>query len=212
MERLSLFVLTCLFGIFIASTSYAATIASKKPLALPCSGFYVGAILGASDTNYSKSAFDNPKNGKNVENGVADPDGFGYRVLAGYQFNRHFAAEAGFTHFDSTAGRGLNYVGGPTNQSGYVHQHAVDLMVKGIVPVSRAIALYAKLGAAYVFSYTKVRSQFSKHRNAVRPAGALGISFAVTRNFGVDASYNRIQSSGSIKSAELLGIGFYWHF
>jgi OOP family OmpA-OmpF porin len=212
MDRLSFLLLACLVSVCIGSVSYAATTTSNHRFcSLAKSGFYLGAAVGASDTNYKKSAFDNPNTGATIANGAVDNAGFGYRGLVGYKFNKNFAAELGYTKFDRTKGRGLNYNGGPLNQTGHIDEQAVDLTAKGILPVVNKISLYAKLGAAYLFSRTNVINIFTKNRGGVRPWLGAGISFDVTKNFAFDASYNRIQSSGKIKPAEFLGIGFYWY-
>jgi len=211
MDRLSFLVLTCLLGICIASTSYAAAASTYRPCQLTKSGFYLGAAVGATDTNHKNTAFNNPVNGAVIENGVVDNAGFGYRGLVGYQLNKYFAGELGFTKFARAQGRGLNYAGGPLNQNGYIDEHAVDLTAKGILPIVRRISLYIKLGAAYLFARTKVNNVFSKNRNGVKPWLGAGVSFDVTKNFAFDASYNRIESSGAIRTPEFLGIGFYWY-
>lgn len=215
MDRLSFLLLACLASLCLGfgSSAHAATTAPPSRLCkIATSGFYLGAAVGASDTNYKKSAFDNPNTGETIANGVVDNSGFGYRGLVGYKINKNFAAELGYTKFGRTKGRGLNYTGGTIlNQNGYIDEQAVDLTAKGILPVAQKISLYAKLGAAYLFTSTKVENVFSKNRNGVKPWLGAGISFDVTNNFAFDASYNRIQSSGKIKSPEFLGIGFYWY-
>jgi len=211
MDRLSFLILTCLLGICIGSTSYAAAVSTCPPCRLVKSHFYFGAAVGATDTNYGYSAFDNPVTGVRVENGIVDNSGFGFRGLLGYQLNKNFAGELGYTYFARAKGRGLNYTGGPTNQSGYIDEHAVDLTAKGILPIICRISLYAKLGIAYLFSHTKVNGIFSKNRDGFKPWLGAGVNFDVTKNFAFDASYNRIQSSGKIKTPEFLGLGFYWH-
>jgi hypothetical protein len=212
MKKLSFCLLAYLLGICINFNSYAATFPAKLTTPLITSGLYVGAILGAGNTNYSRSSFNNSKTGSNTENGVVHSSGFAIRGLVGYLFNQYFGVEAGYTHFDDTKGSDLNYSDGTRNKSGYIKQNAVDLMAKGILPVSRAISFYLKLGAAYVYSDVKVNGLFSTSHSGVKPAGALGVAFNATKHFVVDASYYRIQSSGSIKSADMFGIGFYWHF
>lgn len=214
MDRLSFLLLAYLASVCLGlgSIAYAATPSSPKHLCeAVTSGFYLGAAVGATDTNYKKSAFDNPNTGATIANGIIDNSGFGYRGLFGYKFNKNWAAELGYTNFDRTKGRGLNYTGGPLNQTGYIDEHAVDLTAKGILPVAQKILLYAKLGAAYLFTNTKVENIFSKNRSGIKPWLGAGISFDITNHFAFDASYNRIQSSGKIKSPEFLALGFYWY-
>jgi len=211
MDRLSFLVLTCLLGIFIGSTSYAATISTSRPCQLTSTGFYLGAAVGTTDTNHKITAFNQPTTGAVVENGVVDNDGFGFRGLAGYRLNKYFAGELGFTKFARAKGRGLNYAGGTLNNNGYIDEHAFDLTAKGILPIIRRVSLYAKLGVAYLFTRTNVSAIFTKNRSGIKPWLGAGASFDVTKHFSFDASYNRIESSGAIRTPEFLGIGFYWH-
>ncbi|MGD9153754.1 MAG: outer membrane beta-barrel protein [Gammaproteobacteria bacterium] len=211
MDRLSFLVLTCLLSIFISSTTYAASASTYRPCQFIRTGFYLGAAVGATDTNHKITAFNNPQTSAVVENGVVDNDGFGFRGLVGYQFNKYFAGEAGFTKFARAKGRGLNYAGGTNNNNGHIDEHAFDLTAKGIWPIVNRISLYAKLGIAYLMTRTNVSTIFSKDRDVVRPWLGAGVSFDVTKHFAFDASYNRIQSSGTIHSAEFMGIGFYWY-
>lgn len=211
MDRLSFLVLTCILTICISSATYAASASAYHPCQFSRTGFYLGAAVGATDTNHKITAFNNPTTGAVVENGVVDNDGFGLRGLVGYQFNKYFAAEAGITKFARAEGRGLNYAGGTLNNNGYINEHAFDLTAKGILPIVNRISLYAKLGAAYLMSSTNVDTVFSKDHNIVRPWLGAGISFDVTKHLAFDASYNRIQSSGTIRSPEFLGLGFYWY-
>lgn len=211
MDRLSFLILTCLSGICISTITYAASTSTCHPCQFIRTGFYLGAAVGATDTNHKITAFNNPITGAVVENGVVDNDGFGLRGLAGYQFNKYFAGEAGVTKFPRAKGRGLNYAGGTRNNNGYIDAHAFDLTAKGVLPIVNRISLYAKLGAAYLMTKTNVNMIFSKNRNVVRPWLGAGISFDVTKHFAFDASYNRIQSNGTVSSHEFLGIGFYWY-
>lgn len=211
MDRLSFLVLACLSGIFIGSTTYAASAFTRSPCQIERTGFYLGAAAGATDTNHKITAFNNPTTGAVVENGVVDNDGFSLRGFVGYQFHKYFAGEVGFTNFARAKGRGLNYAGGTNNNDGYIDEHAFDLAAKGILPIVNRISLYAKLGIAYLMARTNVNTLFEKNNNKAKPLLGAGVSFDVTKHFAFDASYNRIQSSGAIRSPEFLGIGFYWY-
>lgn len=195
-------------GINVAS---ADGLPSKSHIQTPL-GFYVGVQLGASETHYGLSAFENTNTNNEVLNGTVTSSGFGQRSLVGYRFTKNWAGEVGYGHYSTTTGDALTYSNGTTGVSGNLKEESYDAYVKGILPLADEVDLYAKAGAAYVSAKTKTSAGFSKTRSGVKPAFAGGATYNVDNNFAVDVSYNRIQSSGRIKSADLFTVGFYYYF
>ncbi len=195
-------------GIGVAT---AGGLPSKSQTQTPL-GFYIGVQLGASETHYGLSAFENTDTNNQVLNGTVTSSGFGQRGLVGYRFTKNWAAEAGYSHYSTTTGDALTYSNGTTGVSGNLKEDSYDAYVKGILPLANEVDLYAKVGVAHVLAKTKTSAGFSKTRSGTKPAFAGGATYNVNNNFAVDASYNRIQSSGKIKSADLFTVGFYYYF
>jgi OmpA-OmpF porin, OOP family len=220
----------------VVANSYAAT-----------SGYYLGGQVGygnvhqadISENNmtvlmaaglqtnrFTVSSFGN--NGK--DSGVAG------RLFAGYQFNPNWAAELGwskFSNFTSSASLtaidrrfgSLNPVA-TASAKGTVKTDAVDLVAKGIYPITNGVNVYGKLGAAYVMSraevsgsvsegiFTVAKFEASENEHKVFPTAGAGISYDVTNNVSADLSYNRIQkvgSSTSIGSTDLVSVGLIYN-
>lgn len=172
-------------------------------------GSYLGVQMGNSETHYSISAFNT--NTGTSENGNVTTSSFGQRALVGYQFTRYLATEAGYTHYGVTNANGLNYSDGALSKSGEITENSVDLGLKGILPIADELHLYGKLGIAYLWTHTTVTTGYSKNNSTVSPMFGVGAGYNVNKNFVCDVFYNRIQSDGDIKSADLIGVGFYYY-
>lgn len=96
------------------------------------SGFYVGAGLGRSEA----------RDFCNI-GGSCDAKDIAGNVFAGYQINRHFAIEAGYSHFGDATSSG--FVGGVAATI-TTETTALELVGVGSVPLGDNFSLYAKLG------------------------------------------------------------------
>lgn len=69
------------------------------------------------------------------------------KVFAGYNFDKTWAVEGGYTDFGS---KGYNYTNGATGAPGSIHTDAHSLYVagKGTMPINDQFAVFGKLGAA----------------------------------------------------------------
>ena len=205
----------CIALAFCASFSTGAYAGSyvnpqQPPKTNPLKGIYLGVQLGNSQTHYGLSGFDTDTGG--TENGTVTSSGFGESGLLGYKFNRYFATEAGYTHYGTTNASDLTYSDGNQNKSGEITENSVDLAIKGIWPLAKEVDLYGKIGAAYLWTHTKITTGYSKNRSTVKPLVAIGADYNISDNFVFDVSYNHIQSNSTIKSADLIGVGFYYYF
>lgn len=127
--------------------------------------------------------------------------GLAGRLAIGYQFNPYFATELGYLRLANQKGKDDgstgDYIGTET-----LKQQAIDVAAKGILPINDKFNVYGKLGVAYLSS--TVRSNFdgtkqnqnkyfglAKHQWA--PEAGVGVSYNVTPNMFVDASWTHIQ-------------------
>lgn len=190
-------------------------------------GVYVTGQLGyanthmGSKTNFHDHYLDLGKN-KNLSN-----NGLAGRVALGYQFNQNFAVEVGYLQlndkkvdmtqhlFDKMQG----------NASLNLQQHAIDLVGKGIIPVSQNFNVYGKLGLAYLTTDVNLKvkegnldanlnlnhyTNIAEHKWA--PEAAIGVSYDITPNVSVDASLTHIQPLGNNKPGNIdfaaVGLGY----
>jgi hypothetical protein len=147
-------------------------------------------------------------------NGVAG------RLFGGYQFNRYFATEVGYTKFStstvSAQALGLDGVVEEQIDSLYTNNsiktYAVDWIIKGILPLKNGLSITGTLGAAYlnesatyngtyilgsqdyVVSYGQIVSR-------VFPTFGFGFSYDINKYLAVDLTYGHIQKVGVATAA-----------
>jgi len=168
------------------------TLASDK-------GIYLGLQGGLGMTNWQnteeiKSTFDNIFT---VAESAHGTNGFASRIFAGYDINKYFAIEGGFSYFFSQA-----YLSGTENavpvNSPDIQTRAFDLLGKGKVPIADKFDLYAKLGANVLMHY------WPKWCNTVNvnvTFGA-GIDYHITSNVSANFEWLRFNGHDRIVDAD----------
>ncbi|WP_218813308.1 outer membrane beta-barrel protein [Rickettsiella endosymbiont of Dermanyssus gallinae] len=185
-------------------------------------GFYAGAQLGYGNTHINTSNLVTINNGVSS---VALPDlnnwAAAYRLSFGYQLNKNLAVEVGYRRFSNseiTATGGTNYLATASAQ-----ERAFDLTGKAILPLTKELSAYGKLGVAYVKansqgyattngSYTSTSHSYT---NTLEPTIGLGISYALKPNVPVEFSWNRIQKIGGgnhAPSSDFYALGVSYYF
>lgn len=144
-------------------------------------------------------------NWKNVDTDISgikisNDDGFVGRAFLGYDLNRYFALEAGYTYFfvqpkeKNTAG---------TEQNKIKRTHNIDVMGKVKAPVADNFDLYAKLGVNYLMSdFDKktggqlvITEDSRKYFNVAYGAGA---DYCITPNIIANVEWLRFNGSAKI--------------
>ena len=106
-----------------------------------------------------------------------------------------------------------------------LNQNAIDFAGKGILPLTNNINVYGKLGVAYITTdFTKNGKvgrastiidqndsvNIAKHKWA--PEAAIGVSYDITPNVALDASFTHIQPLGNKKPGNIdfaaLGVSY----
>ncbi len=113
--------------------------------------------------------------------GIANTDSreTSWKILAGYQQDRHWGIEAAFTDFGRYRGS---------------HADSVSLALTGTLPLDRRVAIIAKAGVAS--NRTRVPGD-TDHAEALL---GIGVAFAVNRRFGLRLEYEhygRVAGPGS---------------
>ncbi len=205
----------------VASAAYAAYPAIEEPIAVDNSGFYVGGEIGwgkqglhHGDEGIEPTVFDsagaivNPDTAGNIVDVDNDNHGsFAGRINIGYNFNEFFAIElggAGWSEADydwdvyNPAGTLLLASG-----HGDVNSYAIDLLGKVTYPFANGFKVFAKGGAAYVWSSYDLsnslvpfapilRHDADDSHSQLRPEAAVGIGYNIDDNWSVSAQYSYI--------------------
>jgi OOP family OmpA-OmpF porin len=167
------------------------------------SSVYVGATVGQSE--YKDAC-------GNIAAGVScDEKDTAWRILAGYQINRNFAAEIGYHDLgESKASFG--------STSGSIKVKAVELVGIGAFPVLPVLSIYGKIGGYY--AKTELSSNIpgvgSADDNNTGLTYGAGVQWDVLRNLGLRLEWQRYDDVGSDSTGEgdinVISVGALWRF
>lgn len=191
----------------LATQSYAAA-----------EGFYAGVQLGISNTH------NNPQtiyydNGTPATPTPVSPTntGLGGRFFGGYNFNQYAAYEMGYTHYAPST------YSVPTSvavNNPAIRTNSFDLEGKGMFTIGAiGLGVFGKAGLALIttgqsgiLQNSAANSSSNGNTTSVRPLIGLGVSYDLSQNWVTDLSWTRVLSGGGIKSADLIAIGFSYHW
>jgi OOP family OmpA-OmpF porin len=184
-------------------------------------GAYVGLSAGQSNVRIDDSAivvFD-----ATTSSMSKDETDTGFKLYAGYRFNRHFALEGGWTDLGSFSAT-RNVTAPVVGSAGFkVESSGFHFDAVGIIPIQRFF-LFGKLGLMYATTKTSrsatgevglIDPSSSKDSEVEFKAG-VGAGFAFTRNLAIRAEFERVTDVGTTETGEgdidLISIGVTWRF
>jgi OmpA-OmpF porin, OOP family len=208
-----------MFKKVLSTTVLAVSVLGVMSANAAAPGVYVTGQLGYADTHMGS------KLSKDLSN-----NGLAGRVALGYQFNQNFAVEAGYLQLsESKVSRAIQIPKvGLTQAALKLQQNVIDIVGKGIIPLSNNVNVYGKLGVAYINTNFKGTAQtpglptvtvdfndtanIAKHKWA--PEAAVGVSYDITPNVSLDTSLTHIQPLGSNKpgNIDFVAVGLSYNF
>lgn len=209
-------------------------------------GPYIGANIGWADAHqgdYVSYHFNRLVN-KVLPNLVQESSnlffnntGLAGGIYIGNQFNDYFAVELGWYHFSNlniNARVDINFVllqefdfDFPVyvDVEGKVETYIVDLLAKGIWPVTNKFSLYGKLGIAYInvnanttiymrTSVVDFSLSANPSANIVYPAIGIGMSYDITSHLACDFSWLHIQQFNHkyFPNIDFISVGAMYRF
>lgn len=158
------------------------------------SGSYVGVQAGyGAQRIESVATITSPIIQANRKNGIAG------RIYGGYKFNENLAVELGGSKYSNATWKALN------NTTITLKTYAVDLLAKGIVPISDKVSVFGQAGAAYVKANISAPNNTTlQSANFVRPKVALGAEYAINENLSANVTASRIFKKGSVTDNKYL--------
>jgi len=154
---------------------------------VPDNSFYVGGQLGAARNGVTNSNID----GQQLVS--TDRTGFAGRVYGGWQFNNNFGAEFGYSAFSNVKLKSIN-------GSGSAKQQALDLVIKGTVPLNYGFGIFAEGGLAYMED--KIHTQMTNFKEYKwAPTYGIGGSYDV-ENIRFNLGWKRFQNRGTIQNID----------
>lgn len=157
----------------------AATLGLPAAAQTTDTGFYVGANIGQSKL-------------KDGCSGCDDKD-TAWRFLGGYQLNRNFAAEVGYTNL---------------GEFGATKVNAWELVGVGLFPLGNQFGIYGKLGG----HHSEVKDGGSESGNGLT-YGA-GVQYDLSPNLGLRGEWQRYDKLAGISDlkSDVLSVGAVWRF
>ena len=172
-------------GCLLSVTSLGANAQSPAVALQMDSGFYVGAGLGRSEA----------RDFCTIVAGACDAKDMSWNVYAGYQFNRHFALEGGFTNFGQATSSGFSG-GVPSKIS--TDTTAFELVAVGLLPFTDRFSLFGKAG------FFRYDSDGTISGGVVAGASDTGTEFT----FGLGAEYGFARNlAARLEWQRYLGVG-----
>jgi len=182
----------------LAASAFALPAAAQMSMA---SG-YVGATFGQAE--YKDAC------GSVIAGGSCDEKDTAWRVLAGMQINRNFAAEIGYHNLgEITATAGASRAN--------LQVDVFELVGIGAFPIANMFSIYGKLGGYYGRAEltSNVAGIGGDETNTGLTYGA-GVQFDVMRQLGVRLEWQRYDNVGGDRTGEgdinVISVGAIWRF
>jgi len=178
----------------LVSTGFAGGLPEKMPntpMAIEASdaGIYLGLNAGGGFTGWKETDGSSAGIDGLVVKRVTHDCGFVGRIFLGYDINRYFAAEAGYSYFFNRPVIKAMYYSVEVASAG-IRTQAVDFYVKGKLPVYKKLDLYAKAGAGYLIS--NQGQMVGGIFNNTNLACGFGADYSFTQNIIANIEWSRI--------------------
>lgn len=153
----------------LAVVGAAALALSAAASAQQLTGFYAGAEFGQAD--------------------FGSDDDTAVKLLGGFQVNRNFAAELGYSMLYDKGGAEVT---------------ALEVLGVGLFPVANQLSIFGKLGFANVDVETPGGSD-----DGLELTWGLGVQYDVSTQLGVRVGWQRYETDEEV---DLLSVGAVWRF
>jgi OOP family OmpA-OmpF porin len=172
---------------------------------MPETGWYIGGSIGQSEVQDFCDGIP----------GCDDTD-TAWKVFGGYQINRNFALELGYTDLGTTK---IDVSGPGGNLSARIDATALEFVGLGMVPIAERFSLYGKLGlyrgevegrGAGVVQGEPINLEGDDSNNDL--TFGFGLKFDLTRNAAIRGEWQRYSDMGEDTDVDVLSIGLVWRF
>lgn len=163
--------------------------------------FYVAASAGRSSIDLNDENLDLVAEGFNVSSS-SDHSDTGYKLQAGYQFNRYFAVEGGYVHFGKAKYSAALAKGADQGTlDEVVKVSGFNLVAVGILPLGEDFSLFGKIGAIRVRAEHSFDVDIgadtaleSETHTKGRPFFGVGAAYNFTKQLSLRAEYERVNN------------------
>jgi OOP family OmpA-OmpF porin len=185
-------------------------------------GWYLGANVGRSRANIDESGISSRLLGAGFTASTIsnDDSDTGYKLFAGYKFNRNFALEGGYFDLGRFSYTATTVPAGTLK--GNIKLNGVNLDAVGILPISRNFSAFGRVGVNYAqakdsFSgtgaVTVLNTNPSKSEANYKYGAGLQYDFSNALGMRFEAERYRINDAvGSKGDVDLLSVGLVYRF
>ncbi len=189
---------------------------------VPDTGWYGGVNIGQSRAKIDNANITSNLLGSGfATNSISNDDrDTGYKLFAGYKYNRNFAVEAGYFDLGQFGFTATTVPAGTLN--GRIKLKGVNLDAVGILPINEKFSAFGRIGVAYAeaqdsFSGTGavnvLNSNPSKREANLKYGGGLQYDFTPSLGMRFEAERYRINDAvGSKGDVDLLSLGLVYRF
>jgi len=142
-----------------AAVAFPTVSLAQMSMKGPDSGWYIGGNLGQADVD-----------------DLGDKD-TSFKILGGYQINKHFGAELGYTDFGKASSGGVTFKG-----------TAWELVGVGTLPINDKFSVFGKLGFAMGDGEASAPG-ITVSDDSTEVTYGIGVKYNFTPVFGVTAEY-----------------------
>ena len=189
------------------------------------SGGYIGFSFGQSKAKIDGNGLDSALASQGIASSTSvDETDIGFKLYGGYQFNKNFALEAGYTDFGELTSHTVVTSPGSATGDGKWKAYSIDISAVGILPINEKFSLFGRAGVSFWnldfdFTANGPGGTFgdSESENGVGPLLAIGASFDLARQFTLRAEYERHFDIGKDDTTgksdvDLVSIGLVYRF
>lgn len=181
----------------LAVAAAAFSLPASAQLTMPSlSSAYIGASLGQSDADYD------------CEGASCDLKDNAWRVFGGFQLNRTFSAELGYSNLGEAS---FDFGGGDTVVA---EATAWDLSAIAAFPVG-PVSLYGRLGLYRAEVETRDALFGTSDDSSNGLLWGLGVMFDINKNLAIRGEwkqYNGIESGDEDADVNVISVGLLWRF
>lgn len=169
-------------------------------------GFYIGAALGQAQIDVDCTGAS-----------TCDDKDSNWKILGGYQFNKNFAVELGYTDLGESSFAGSLPPFGTVTAT--LESTAWELVAVGILPLADRFSVYGKIGmyraeTDFSGSVSGLGSVSESDSNTDLTFG-IGVRFDFTKNLGVRGEWQRYSDVGPSdleSDLDVISVGVIWKF
>lgn len=212
--RNKLLLVSAIAALGLSSVAFAGGLPCEMPPA-PCavcsdSGVYIGLEGGYGMTNWKNLDGYLWTDPTDIASGdfpeaisVSDSDGLVGRGFIGYNINKYFAIEGGFTQF----GTKRTHISEHDGVIVSALDQAIDLEFKLSAPLTDEFYVYGKLGADYLMTNVREEAPITVgNLNHINVLFGAGVDYCVTPNIIINAEWMRYNGNPDMSS----GTDDYW--